>query len=189
MSLEKDSAAFKNAVEIKKKNFDGAEEFYNSNSFQLEKYPEAGDSNTIGKTKSAVYAFFVKKPKEHVDEILTAIHNIKTNQKDNYFPKVNTDCKEAFKENGCLYIGSVTSGTLEERIKQHWREKNNDVSNKTYALKLCDWFVDARINKEDITVYYCDMTGQKGDIIRIIEDCLATMYCPLLGKRGDSPKG
>ena len=189
MSLEKDSTAFKNAAETRKKVFDDAVEFYNSDLFQWKKYPETDDTNIDVKTKSAVYAFFVRNPQEYVDEILTAVNNIKTNQKDNYFPKVNTDCKEAFKENGCLYIGSVTSKTLEERIKQHWREKNNDVSNKTYALKLCDWIVDAGINKEDITVYYCDLTGQKGDIIRIIEDCLATMYCPLLGKRGDSPKG
>lgn len=189
MSLEKDSTAFKNAAETRKKVFDDAVEFYNSDLFQWKKYPETDDTNIDVKTKSAVYAFFVRNPQEYVDEILTAVNNIKTNQKDNYFPKVNTDCKEAFKENGCLYIGSVTSKTLEERIKQHWRENGKGVGNGTYALKLCDWISDAGISKEDITVYFCDMTGQEVEIIRNVEDCLATMYCPLLGKRGDSPKG
>ena len=84
MSLEKNSTAFKNATETRKKVFDDVVEFYNSDLFQWKKYPETDDTNIVVKTKSAVYAFFVKKPKEHVDEILTAIHNIKTNQKDNY---------------------------------------------------------------------------------------------------------
>lgn len=189
MSLEKESEAFNKVLETRKKVFDDAVEFYNSNAFQWKKYPEADDSKIIGMTKSAVYTFFVKNPQKHIDKILTAVDNIKTNQENNKLPRVNTDCKESFNEKGCLYIGSVTSETLEKRIKQHWRENGKDVSNSTYALKLCDWIGDAGINKEEITVYFCDMTGQKMEIIRTIEDSLASMYCPLLGKRGDSPKG
>ena len=189
MSLEKNSAAFKNAAKIRKKIFDDAEKFYSSNSFQWEKYPETDDTNIVGKTKSAVYAFFVKNPRKHVDKILTAVGNIKTNQKNNGLPKINTDYKESFKENGCLYIGSVTSETIGRRMKGHWRVNREDVGDSTYALKLCDWIGNAKINKKDIMVYFCDMTGQKREIVRAIEDCLATMYGPLLGRRGDSPKG
>lgn len=189
MFLGKDSAVFKKAVEIRKKFFDDALGFYNGNSFQWKKYPEIDDSNTIGKTKSAVYAFFVKNPKKHIAEILTAVNNIKTNQKDNGLPKINMDHKESFKGIGCLYIGSVTSETIGNRMKKHWRVNHDDVGDSTYALKLCDWISNAKINKKDITVYFCDMTGQKREVVRAIEDCLATMYCPLLGKRGDSPKG
>ena len=136
MSLEKDFEAFKNAAETRKKVFDDAVEFYNSDLFQWKKYPETDDTNIVVKTKSAVYAFFVRNPQEYVDEILAAVNNIKTNQKGNGLPKVNTDCKETFKENGCLYIGSVTSETLENRIKQHWHENDKDVSKKNLRIKI-----------------------------------------------------
>ena len=189
MSLEKDPAAFKNAVEIRKKLFDDAERFYNSNSFQWEKYPKTNNVNAIGKIRSAVYAFFVKNPKKHVEEILTAVNNAKMNQENNNLPQINADHKESFIGNGCLYIGSVTSETLEKRIKKHWRANHKDVSDSTYALKLCDWINNTKINKKDISVYFCDMAKQKKEIIRAIEDCLATIYHPLLGRRGDSPKG
>lgn len=187
MFLEKDSVAFKNVAETRRKIFDVAVEFYNSDLFQWKKYPEADESNTVGKTKSAVYGFFVRDPQNYVDEILTAVNNIKRNQENNKLPKINTDSK--FKDNGCLYIGSVTSETLEKRIKQHWRKNEKDVSNSTYALKLCDWIDEAEISKDDITVCFCNMAGQNVELVRAVEDCLATMYCPLLGKRGDSPKG
>ena len=183
--LEKNPVAFKNVAEARKKVFDNAVEFYSSNSFQWKKYPETDDLNTISKTKSAIYTFFVKNPKKYVDEILTAVNNIKTNRENNKLPQINTDSKESFKENGCLYVGSVTCVTLEKRIKQHWRKNDKDVSNGTYALKLCDWISDVGIKKEYITVYFCDMIGQNAEIIRTIEDCLATVYSPLLGKRDD----
>ena len=104
-------------------------------------------------------------------------------------PKINKDCKESFKENGCLYIGSVTSETIGNRMKGHWRVNHEDVGDGTYALKLYDWFGEAEISKDDITVYFCNMAGQKLELVRAVEDCLAAVYYPLLGKRGDSPKG
>jgi len=189
MSLEKDFEAFKNAAETRKKIFDEAVNYYKSRSFQWNEYPKNSNSNAISKIESAVYAFFVKNPSGRAERILAAVGDKKMSQKDNHLPKLNTNCQELFKRKGCLYIGSVTSETLEERIKQHWREKNNDVSNKTYALKLCDWIGEAEISKDDITVYFCDMTGQREEIVRAVEDCLAAVHCPLLGKRGDSPKG
>lgn len=189
MSLEKDFEVFKNAAETRKKVFDEAVEFYNGDSFRWEKYPETDDTNAVGKTKTAVYAFFVENPRKHVDKILTAVGNIKTNQKNNGLPKINKNCKESFKENGCLYIGSVTSETIGNRMKGHWRVNHEDVGDGTYALKLYDWFGEAEISKDDITVYFCNMAGQKVELVRAVEDCLAAVYYPLLGKRGDSPKG
>lgn len=189
MTVRKQPTTFTEAAEIRKKVYDEAVNYYKSRSFQWNEYPKKSNSNTIGKTKSAVYAFFVKNSNEHVEKILTAVSAKKRRIKNNKLPKVNADYKESFKKNGCLYIGSVTSKALETRIKQHWREKRGDVSDSTFALKLCDWINKTEINVKDITVYFCDMTGQTKEIIRAVEDCLATMYRPLLGKTGDSPKG
>ena len=190
MAIRKQPTTFAKAAEARKKVYDEAVNYYKSSSFQWSKYPRNSSSSTIGKTKSAVYAFFVKNPNEHVEKILTAVSAKKEESKNNKLPKVNADYKESFKKNGCLYIGSVTSETLESRIKQHWRlERDGDKGNGTYALKIKDWIGSTNLNVDDITVYYCNMTGQKVELIRILEDCLAAMYCPLLGKRGDSPKG
>lgn len=188
MTVRKLPTTFTKAAEARKRVFDEAVNYYKSRSFQWSEYPKNSVLDTIAKTKSAVYAFFVKKPNEHVEKILTAVGNIKKRIREK-LPKVNTDCQESFVKNGCLYIGSVTSETLEKRIKQHWRKMRDDVSDSTFALKLYDWIGGAEINENDITVYFCDMTGQKKEIIRAVEDCLATMYRPLLGKTGDSPKG
>lgn len=188
MSLEKNIADFADAAKQRKRIIDDAVEFYNSDSFQWIKYPQKSESNRIGETKSAVYAFFVRNPGEHADNILATVNDAKLANKKNKLPKLNKDYKESFEEKGCLYIGSVTSKTLEERIKQHWREEEGDVANSTYALKLCNWIESAKMDKTDITVYCCDMADQEAEIIRTVEDCLATMYQPLLGKRGDSPK-
>ena len=191
MSLEKKVATFKKAAELKKKTFDGAVEFYNSKSFKWIEYSKQSVLNKTSKITSAVYIFIVRNPSTCVKKILTSVGDIKRIQKNNKLPKLNANYKdkESFKENGCLYIGSITSEILEKRIKQHWRENDKDVSDSTYALKLCDWINDAKISEKDVMVYFCDMTGQKREIIRVIEDLLATMYSPLLGKRGDSSKG
>lgn len=189
MTPQKNIAVFKKAVIQKKKIFDKALDFYNGDLFQWKEYPKKLESNELGKTKSAVYAFFVKKPKIHVKNILAAVGNLKERQKDNKLPKVNADNEESFKENGCLYIGSVTSEALEKRIKQHWRINEDDVGKSTFALKIKDWMSFAGMNEKDFNVYCCDMVSQETEIVRAVEDCLATMYHPLLGKRGDSPKG
>ena len=189
MVVRKQPTTFAKAAEARKKVFDEAVNYYKSRSFQWNEYPKNLDSDAIGKTKSAVYAFFVKNPSEHIEKILTAVSDEKEASKNNKLPKVNADYRESFKKNGCLYIGSVTSETLKKRIKQHWRKNHNDVGDKTYALKLSDWISEAEISKNDIAVYFCDMTGQKKEIIRAVEDCLASMCRPLLGKPGDSPKG
>ena len=189
MTIRKQATTFAKAAEARKKVFEEAVNYYKSRSFQWNEYPKNFDSNAIGKTKSAVYAFFVKNPNEHVEKILTAVSAEKKESKNNKLPKVNADYKKSFEKNGCLYIGSVTSKTLENRIKQHWREDKGDVSDSTFALELCDWISEAEINEKDIIVYFCDMTGQTKEIIRTVEDCLASMYQPLLGKPGDSPKG
>ena len=189
MALEKKYAALKKITEERKNILDEAAKFYNSKLFQWNEYPQKSVSDTISEITSAVYIFVVKNPSAYVEKVLTAVDFAKKMNKKNKLPKLNKGHKKWFKENGCLYIGSVSSETLGNRLKEHWRVNSTDVGNSTYALKICDWISDAKINKKDIIVYYCDMTGQKGDIIRIIEDCLATMYCPLLGKRGDSPKG
>lgn len=187
MTIRKESSTFTKVADARKNVFDEAVNYYKSRFFQWNEYPK--NSKTIGKIKSAVYAFFVKNPSGRAERILATVGDKKMSQKDNHLPKLNTNCQELFKRKGCLYIGSVTSEFLEDRLKKHWREKHVDVSNGTYALKLCDWIGEAEISKDDITVYFCDMTGQREEIVRAVEDCLAAVHCPLLGKRGDSPKG
>lgn len=188
MTLQKNAADFRDAAESRKKIFDKAVKLYNSDLFQWVEYPKDTKVNKIGTTTSAVYAFFVKNPCVHVEGILTAVNQAKqANCKKNKLPKANKTNQNSFKEKGCLYVGSVTSEALGDRKKEHWRE-NSEKGDKTYALKLNDWINAAEIDKNDIVVYYCDLANQEKEMVRVIEDCLATMYCPLLGKRGDSPR-
>lgn len=195
MILGKNKVEFEKAVKSRKAVFDKALKFYNSNSFQWNEYPKNPELNEICKTKLAVYAFFIKNPRKHVNKILAAVESLKKTQQNNKLPKVNDDYVNLFKEIGCLYIGSVTSESLYIRIKQHWRlERNGDKGNGTYALKISDWLYLTDLKMKDFTVYYCEMfdsktKNQDKELVRVVEDCLATMYCPLLGKRGDSPKG
>ena len=73
----------------------------------MKKYPKTDNVNAIGKTKSAVYAFFVKSPKKHVDEILTAVDNAKNNQEVIIYPKLTQTTKNRLKEMDVFILAAL----------------------------------------------------------------------------------
>lgn len=122
--------------------------------------------------KSAIYV--IEEVDGDMDKTFSEFVDYKKAQKSQ-----ETESRACPKENHpspVLYVGSSTTG-VKNRINQHL----GDCPNKTYALRLKNWFK----GKYKITVLVYD---EPIEVLQIIEDALAFELKPAFGKKGGNNK-